>query len=343
MKRCTSLLLTAFVLVLLAAAGSVYLSGYADKTEQDKTLPVLTVYTTLPAEHAALLSAEYEKTNKVRVSFVPLTAADMIARLKDEAGKPKADMLLADSQVLRQAAAAGVLEPYVSETADSVSEEFRDASGQWNGVWYDPVIFCANADYLRSLPRIPETWSDLAGYHGVRIGITDFLASEASANLYFSLLAQYGEPTVFQLLRQLHPKVVQYAKYLSTPVRMAGMDEVDVSIAVQSETLRYIHEGYPLKIIYPVDGTAYMLTGTGILKNAPQAALARNFADWLLGDEAQLVLQKNSFFFVPVNPATLAYKTFAGKNIILFSQQADYSAQQRHDLLDRWVKNIRIK
>ena len=175
MKRYTSLLLTAFVLVLLAAAGSVYLSGYADKTEQDKTLPVLTVYTTLPAEHAALLSAEYEKTNKVRVSFVPLTAADMIARLKDEAGKPKADMLLADSQVLRQAAAAGVLEPYVSETADSVSEEFRDASGQWNGVWYDPVIFCANADYLRSLPRIPETWSDLAGYHGFIFGIRVFL------------------------------------------------------------------------------------------------------------------------------------------------------------------------
>lgn len=343
MKRYTSLFLTAFALVLLAAASSVYLSGYADRTEQDKTLPVLTVYTTLPAEHAALLSAEYEKTNKVRVNFVPLSSEDMLSRLKDEAGKAKGDMLLADSQVLRRAAANGYLEPYVSETADSVSMEFRDGAGLWNGVWYDPVVFCANTDYLRSLPRIPETWSDLAGYHGVRIGITDFLASDASANLYFSLLAQYGEPTVFQLLRQMHPKVVQYAKYLSTPVRMAGMDEVDVSIAVQSETMRYINEGYPLKIIYPVDGTAYMLTGTGILKNAPQGAAARNFADWLLGDEAQLVLQRNNFYFVPVNPAALAYKTFAGKNIVLFTQPVDFSAQQRHELLDRWVKNIRIK
>ena len=136
---------------------------------------------------------------------------------------------------------------------------------------------------------------------------------------------------MFQLLRQMHPKVVQYAKYLSTPVRMAGMDEVDVSIAVQSETMRYINEGYPLKIIYPVDGTAYMLTGTGILKNAPQGAAARNFADWLLGDEAQLVLQRNNFYFVPVNPAALAYKTFAGKNIVLFTQPVDFSAQQRHE------------
>lgn len=343
MKRYTSLFLVAFVLVLLAAAGSVYLSGYADQKDQAQTLPMLTVYTTLPAEHAALLSAEYEKTNKVRVNFVPLSPKDMLAHLKDEAASPKADMLLADQQVLRQAAAEGWLDSYVSETVDSVAGEFRDASGLWNGVWYDPVVFCANSDYLRSLPRIPETWSDLAGYHGVRIGITDFLASEAAANLYFSLLAQYGEPAVFQLLRQLHLKVVQYAKYLSTPVRMAGMDEVDVSIAVQSETLRYIHEGYPLKIIYPVDGTAYMLTGTGILKNAAQGAAARKFADWLLGDEAQLALQRNNFYFVPVNPAALAYKTFAGKNIILFNQPVDFSAQQRHELLDRWVKNIRIK
>ena len=44
-----------------------------------------------------------------------------------------------------------------------------------------------------------------------------------------------------------------------------------------------------------------------------------------------------------MNPAALAYKTFAGKNIVLFTQPVDFSAQQRHELLDRWVKNIRIK
>ena len=58
MKRYTSLFLTAFALVLLAAASSVYLSGYADRTEQDKTLPVLTVYTTLPAEHDVIGQAQ---------------------------------------------------------------------------------------------------------------------------------------------------------------------------------------------------------------------------------------------------------------------------------------------
>ena len=65
-------------------------------------------------------------------------------------------------------------------------------------------------------------------------------------------------------MTQIHPKVVRYAKYLSTPVRMTGMGESDVAIAVQSEVIRYINDNYPLSIIYPKDGTAYQLTAVGI-------------------------------------------------------------------------------
>lgn len=346
MRRYTSLLLTAFVLVLVALAGTSYLAGYADQTEKSKTMQTLTVYTTLPAENAALLAAEYEKVNKVRVNFVPLSEKDLLARLKETAKAPsgqRGDMVLADSKLLQQAAADEQLAVYSSEQSDSVPEDLKDDQGCWTGVWYDPIVFCVNRDYLRSLPRIPQTWQDLAGTIGVRIGITDFLAADASANLLFTLISQYGEDAAYGMLRQLHPKIVQYSKYLSTPVRMAGMGEVDVSIAVQSETLRYINDGYPLKIVYPTDGTAYMLTAAGILKNADHPETAADFMEWLLGDEAQLVLQKNNFFFVPVNRSTFAYKTFAGKNIVLFGQPQSYTPEQKHTLLDRWVKNIRFK
>jgi iron(III) transport system substrate-binding protein len=346
MRRYTSLLLTAFTLVLFVVAGSVYLAGYADKTDDHKVRQSITVYTTLPAEHAALLAQEYEKANKVRVDFVPLDKDELLQRLKEQAaepGKAPADLVLADSSVLRLAAQYQYIVPYVSEQADSVADTFKDAAGCWTGIWYDPYVFCVNRDYLRLLPHIPQTWKELAGLYNVRIGLTDFLAARASADLFFALISQYGEQEVFDMLRQLHPRVVQYSKYLSTPVRMAGMGEVDISIAVQSETLRYINDGYPLKIIYPEDGTAYTLTGTAIPQNAAHKAAAGAFADWLLGDEAQLVLQKNGFFFVPVNPATLAYKTFAGKNIKLFEKRTDFSAQQRQMLLDSWVKNIRLK
>ncbi len=159
----------------------------------------------------------------------------------------------------------------------------------------------------------------------------------------FQMISQFGDMETYKILSQLHPKVVQYAKYLSNPVRQAGMGEVDISIAVESETLRYMQNGYPLKIIYPVDGTSYMLTGVGISTvDASKIKTAELFADWLLSDEAQRVLQSNGFYFLPTNPQTLAHKKFAGKNLTLFESIQNFTPQQKYEFLDRWVKQIRL-
>ena len=122
------------------------------------------------------------------------------------------------------------------------------------------------------------------------------------------------------------------------------MGEADISIAVESETLRYMQNHYPLKIIYPEDGTACIVTGVGILTTDSRKNLAAaQFSDWLLGDDVQISLQKNGFYFLSTNPQTLAYKTFAGKNLVLFKDNPTFTEQQRHDFLDRWVKEVRFR
>ena len=345
MRRYTSLLLVAFMLVLLIATISDNLAGHADRTRRERPQQSVTVYTTLPPEHAGILAEGYEKAKRVQVNFVPVSSAEVLQKLHQDAaiGKGGADLVLADRATLEKAAADGDLQPYVSESTDSVSASFKDASAAWTGIWYDPVVFCANRDYVRTVPRVPNTWTELATMQGMRVGITDFFAADASANLFFSMMSQFGDAATYDILRGIQPKVVQYSKYLSTPVRMAGMGEVDISIAVQSEVMRYIHQGYPLQIIYPEDGTAYTLTGVGLVEGAKNEEQAEAFAEWLLSDEAQLVLQSREFFFVPLNPVTIAYKSFPGKDVVLFSRPQDFSPSQRHDLLDRWVKEVRLQ
>lgn len=347
MRRYTSLLLTAFLLFILVMAGSAYFAGAG---HDDKTRPLreIAVYTTLPAEHASILTNAYEQSHNVRVNFVPLASGEIIKRLRAQAeanDEGTVAMVLADKDTLSKAAVAGYLTPYLSEAGDQVQENFRQTDGYWVGVWYDPIVFCMNKDYLLTLPLVPDTWKELAAQPQMRVGITDFLAADASANLFMSMLAQFGDVATYDIWRQIHPKVVQYARYLSNPVRQAGMGEVDVAIAVESEAIRYMQGGYPLKIVYPADGTAAMITGTGIAYRATPAdtIAAKEFADWLLTDEAQQALQKQDFYFVPTNPGTLAYKSFAGKNMILFDQPVDFTDKQRHDFLDRWVKEVRFK
>lgn len=347
MRRYTSLLLTAFLLFILVVAGSAYFAG-ARQDDRNRPLREIVVYTTLPAEHASILTNAYEQSHNVRVNFVPLSSGEIIKRLQAQAeagDEGAASMVLADKDTLNKAAVAGYFTPYLSEAGDQVPENFRQRDGYWVGVWYDPIVFCMNKDYLLTLPLVPDTWKELAAQPQVRIGITDFLAADASANLFMSMVAQFGDAATYDIWRQIHPKVVQYARYLSNPVRQAGMGEVDVAIAVESEAIRYMQGGYPLKIVYPADGTAAMITGTGIAYKAKpaDAAAAKEFADWLLSDEAQQALQKKEFYFVPTNPGTLSYKFFAGKNMLLFDQPVNFTDQQRHDFLDRWVKEVRFK
>ena len=257
MRRYTTLLLTAFLLLAIVIAGSAYLAGtgHIDHRTREQEITVLT---TLPAEEAEILSQAYEDSSGVHVTFVPLSSADVLERAKAQAGSPQKSgpaMVLADWQTLGQASRSGYLVPYLSERGDMVAAAFRQDDGYWMGVWYDPIIFCINRDYLISLHTdIPDTWQALADQDG-RVGITDFMAADASSNLLYAMDAEFGDEKTLELLDKIHPRVVQYARYLSNPVRQAGMGEVDISIAVESETLRYIHDGYPLQIIYPADGT----------------------------------------------------------------------------------------
>ena len=342
MKRYKTLLFAAVVFVAMVAMGTVLFVGHADDTTH-KPDKVLTDYTTLPAEHVAVLAAEYEKQYRVKINFEIFSEEKLFERLLQEKAKPKSDLVLADRLVLEKAAKQELFAEYVSEATDMIAEDFRDSDNAWIGVWFDPVVFCINSDYLHTLEHYPMTWQELKNYPDMKLGLTDFLAADASANLLCYLVSNMGEEQAFSLLANLHPRIVQYAKYLSTPVRMAGMGEVNLAVAVQSETLRYINEGYPLKIIYPSDGTAYTLTGIALSAEAAGNKTARAFADWLLGDEAQLALKKNKFFFVSTNPDSMACKTFGGKNLVLFEKSQGFGAKERHALLDKWVKNIRLK
>ena len=348
MRRYTIFILTAIMLVLAVVAGMA-LPVDADKKTLGAPMQELTAYTTLPAETAAVLSEVYERENKIRVNFVPMTPNEILQEIKNDAVSDPTvvrtvDIVVADSKILREAAQLNLLTPHTSEASDAVKDRFKDEFDRWTGIWYDPIIFCANRDYLRTTVDLPDTWEKLSKAGKIRVGITDFLAAEASANLMFQMIGNLGDAKTYEILSGLHPKVIQYAKFLSNPVRQAGMGEVDLSVAVESETLRYLQNGYPLKIIYPADGTSYLLTGFAITTtDATRHAAAAKFADWLLSDEAQLYLQTKGFYFIPTNPQTLAYKSFAGKNLLLFDNRQNFSEQQQRDFLDRWIKDVRLK
>ena len=341
MKRYLPLLLISFFLTVLSIIGTTYLVGYAGK-ENSSSLTTLTVYTTLPVEQVSTLAQEYEKLTKVRVNIAPFVEKDLLSKLSTESLNPQADLVLAHRKTLKQAKDSALLIPYQSEYSDIIPGKFQDTDGYWTGVWYDPMVFAANQDYLRKAVKIPAKWSDLPLGSNVRFGMTDFLAADAAANLMYTLVAANGEEQTMRFLKKLHPQIVQYVKFLATPARMASMGEVDIAIVVHSEAMRYVKNGFPLQVFYPEDGTAFLLTGVGLVRGANHATDAKQFIDWLTQEEAHLAMARQKFYFVPTNPEDRMYREYAVNNIQLLDHHDMYLPKQQRKLLDKWVQAVRL-
>lgn len=340
MKRYSILLIVSFILVLVTVSGAVYLSEGGYRQDTGKLRGTLTVYTALPAEQVGCLSEAYEKSSKVKVNFVTMSEDELASRMKSS---KQADAVLADSRLLQQLAEDGLLKAVTAESTDAVRDTMKHEHGFWNGVWYDPVVFCINKDYMKRSGKAPLSWQDLINTPNIRIGITDLMAADNAANIYHFLVANWGEKKALEYMEGLHPKVVQYAKYLSTPVRMAGMGETDVSVAVNSEVLRYIGDDYPLKIIYPHGGTAYTVTGVGMVNGCENDELVVDFIKWLLTDEPQLAMQNKGMYYVPANPSLLTAKQLVNQDEKLFEKKAEYSKALRRKQLDQWLKEVRFR
>jgi len=341
MRRYQPLLLIAFFLVVTIITGSTYLSSYAGRQNPENIKSII-VYTTLPIEPLSVLAQEYEKTQNVRINLVPLSEQDLLTRITLKNIEPSADIIIANQAVLEKVSKSNALLPYTSEQTDIIPERFKDEKNSWTGLWYDPIVFAANQDFLKNIPKVPSKWNDITQDSKYRVCLTDFLAAEASANLLYTLIAVHGETQTFAYLNKIHGQIVQYPKFLATPVRMVGMGEADIAIATQSETLRYIHNNFPIKIIYPEDGTAFLVTGAGLLIGTEQETTAKQFIDWLLQDTAHNILIHNNFYFIPTNPETLSFKQYATKNIKLWESKENFTTEQKNQLLDKWVKTVRF-
>lgn len=341
MRRYQPILLIAFLLLVLIITGSTYLAGYAGKSLPEN-IKIINVYTTLPIDQISVLAEEYEKKHNIRINLVPVSESDLLTRLTQNNTESHADVIIANHAVLGQISKRNLLIPYTSEQTDIIPERFKDDNNYWTGLWYDPIVFAINQDFLRNTPKAPTTWNDIIQNSKYRICLTDFLAAEAPGNLFFTLIQVHGETQAFTYLKKLHSQIIQYAKFSATPVRMVGMSEADIGIATHSETMHYIKNKFPIKIIYPEDGTAFLLTGVGLAIGTQNQVLATQFIDWLLQDEAQKILVANNFHFISTNPESLTSKQQTPSNIKLWENKQIFTSEQKSKLLDKWVKTVRF-
>jgi iron(III) transport system substrate-binding protein len=338
MKRYAPIFLLSLCLVMVAFVGSLLLSGHADeKTEE--FLPEIVIYTTLPAETVQSLLTEEAQKQGLKLQVRSFTAsADLLKQLQQEQQTPQASFILTERMTLLRAKKEKRLQEFLSEEADLVSDSLKDEDDFWVGLWYDPYVFVVNKDAAKQWKNVPNDWEDIVKQSDLRVAMTDFLAAEAPAQLMEQLNEVYGSRESLAYLAKLHPQVVRYAKFLSTPVRMAGMGEADLAITPYSEAEKYVRDQFPVQLVWPEHGTAYMLTGGALVKGGPMQSEAKKMLDWLLSPACAQKREAISLLALPANPEIQK----SPRPVLWELRDEALPEGTRQKQLEAWLQNIRL-
>lgn len=303
----------------------------------------ITVYTDLPNNLTTLLATRYAEEEHVKVTIMPLTEEQMAQRSASNIADASGDVVLTSEDNLVIAAHKGKFAPIVNERSDEVRDNLKDPNGYWVGVWYDPIVFVQNDVFYNGIGKYITTWDTLRKQGDWSVIMTDFVASQNAANLLYNMVEYKGEPETMAYLYDLKSHVTQHAKFLSTPVRLTALGETNIGIGNLSDAAQYVYHGYPIKIIYPVDGTSYYVTGAAVLKQSKHKNEGVEFINWLLSTKTAKFMIENNFTYIFTNPEMVEPKDSLGHELVLWPVNGGYTVEGKQLLLNHWVSQVRFR
>ncbi len=302
---------------------------------------VLHVYTALDVDEAKIYIEAFEaKYPDIDVQWVRLSAGEVLARLRAEAGKPQASLWFGGpSDTFIVAKMDGLLEPYTESLGwQYLDKKFKDPEGYWVGIYLGFIGFVTNKDFLEKHGiEPPDSWYDLLdpvfkGELSMAYPYTSGTGYTRLATLVFLL----GEDKALEFEKKLSEQMHHYTRAGSACVTEVGLGEVAGGIAFAHDIIaKGIAKGYPVVLSFPKEGTGYEVGGMALLKGGPELELAKIFYDWMLSAEAQSLFKK--WYRLPLNPeAELAEGLVTADQLPLVEYDALWAAQNRDRLIERW-------
>lgn len=135
--------------------------------------------------------------------MVFLSFGPALLRIEAEKANPQADVWFgAPSENHILAKERGLTEPYVSQNAAALSDEFKDKEGYWHAIYTNPLAIGVRTDILESRKApVPASWEDLKNpaYKGL-IQMPSPQSSGTAYALILTLIDERGEDGAFEYL-----------------------------------------------------------------------------------------------------------------------------------------------
>lgn len=256
-------------------------------------------------QHVVLYSANDDTVNKlvadgfakatgIKLDVVSTGSGVLVRRITSEAANPQGDVIWGVSAAILRLASP-YLQAYPAKDREAVPAQFRDPGDLWLGTNIQVVVIGENTKAIDK-DNGPKSWADLLDpkLKG-KLAFTDPSNSGFSYAAATLLLSQWGEgDAAWTKMSQL----LANAKVLNRSTQVfegVGSGEYPLGITLEYAGFLWAHNGAPVNVVYPAEGTHAVVEGAGILKGGPNTEAAKQLIDYLASKDVQEMLLKATF------------------------------------------------
>ena len=324
MKKALAFLLTGIMALSMAACGG---SGSAapaqpaagtessaaadsDLVTAAKEEGTLVVYGSCEEDYLAAACENFEKLYGIKVQYQRLSTGEVQSKIEEEAGNPSGDVWFGGTtDPYNVAASEGLLEPYEAENASHlISDTYRDADGQWYGIYKGILGFMVNQDELDRMGiEAPQDWADLLDpkYKDL-IWLSNYNTAGTAKLVVNTMVQKFGHDEGIKYLVDLDKNIQVYTKSGSGPSKNVGTGECVIGIGFLHDGITQIEDnGYGnISLIIPSSGTSFEIGATAIFKGCKHPNAAKLWIEYALSpDCVELAAQNGSYQFLVIDNA----------------------------------------
>jgi iron(III) transport system substrate-binding protein len=293
------------------------------------------------------MARAFQLETGITTNFVRLSSGQALDAIRADAAAPKYSLWWGGpSDLYITAAGEGLLEPYRPRGSGKIPHQYKDAEGDWTGVYVGALGFAVNTRVLaeKGLPE-PASWSDLTNpiYRG-QISVAH-PATSGTAFTMLSTIVQLNNRDMdrgFAYIEALGKNVRNFERSGAEPARIAGRGDAAIAIAFSHDIVATIEGGATnLKLVFPQEGTGFEIGGMALLKGAPNPTAAKRFMDWALTERAQELGPLFAAYQIPTNPdAKVPKQSVRLSAIKTIDYDFEWAGEHRTALVERFNTSI---
>ena len=301
-----------------------------------------------------LVEAAYEAQRpEIDVRWLDMGSQEVYDRVRSERANPQADLWFGGPDtILARGADEQLLAPFRPSWAERLPAGSQDADDLYFGLYRAVPIILYNSSAI-SAEDAPRDFEDLLDprWSG-KILIRDPLASGTMRTAFGLIMARSvaetgGEEAGLEWLRRLDAQTSDYvvnpALLFEKIIRQEGL----LTIWELTDALLLERRNAPIGYRFPESGTPVIDDSIGLIAGAPHPEAAKDFIEWIGGDEA-LALVAREVFRLPARddlPAGTLPKW--AEEALAEIQPADVDwqliADKGQKWMQRWDREVRNK